>query len=127
MSANFERRRAYPSRCSRCDGPVHEERVTLVYTIDEFPKIVHGVPAGVCQNCGERYIRPEVASRIEELLVVDAERSTDSAIRHPELSQLRRVRGQLLVDGQAARLDQVDGQRHDRDGANCLRPGPPGA
>lgn len=70
-NASFEpptNRRHYPSRCSLCEGPIREDRVTLVYTIDGSPKIVHGVPAGVCQNCGERYLRPEIASRIEDLL-----------------------------------------------------------
>jgi YgiT-type zinc finger domain-containing protein len=61
-------RRPYPARCSRCDGEIRERRVTLVYTIDASPKIVHGVPTGVCQSCGERYLRPEVAARVEELL-----------------------------------------------------------
>lgn len=66
--------RPYPSRCSLCEGAIREERVTLVYTIDGAPRIVHGVPAGVCQNCGERYLRPEVASRVEELLATSPPR-----------------------------------------------------
>lgn len=31
-------------------------------------RVVHGVPAGICQSCGERYLREEVAAEIERLL-----------------------------------------------------------
>ena len=35
---------------------------------DGETRIVHHVPAGVCESCGEQYLRAVVAQRIERLL-----------------------------------------------------------
>ena len=59
----------YPSRCPLCGGPIIEQIVTLSYDQpDGTVRLVHGVPAGVCDVCGERYLRPEVTTAIEGLL-----------------------------------------------------------
>lgn len=62
-------RRGYPSTCPLCGGAIREETVSLHYPAnDGSPRIVHEVPAGVCRSCAERYLRPEVAEKIERLL-----------------------------------------------------------
>ncbi|MFA5786253.1 MAG: type II toxin-antitoxin system MqsA family antitoxin [Actinomycetota bacterium] len=69
-------RRKHPSQCSQCAGSVRSRRVTLVYPgPDSTTRVVHGVPAGVCTSCGEKYITPEVAERIERLLSAPPARS----------------------------------------------------
>ncbi len=60
----------YPSRCSVCGGePVTEKVVTLVLPeTDGTTRIVHGVPAGVCPQCGEQYLRLDVAEALDRIL-----------------------------------------------------------
>ncbi|MBI4730501.1 MAG: YgiT-type zinc finger protein [Acidobacteria bacterium] len=71
-SAEFQpprERKAYPSACPLCGGSIREERVTLHYAAPHgTTRLVHEVPAGVCQSCAERYLRPDVAEKIEHLL-----------------------------------------------------------
>lgn len=62
-------RAAYPPECAICGGPVAERSVTL--SLSEpggEPRIVHHVPVGVCDTCGERYLTSAVVRKIEELL-----------------------------------------------------------
>lgn len=62
-------RKAYPSRCDLCGGEVVEESVTLTYPSREGKvRVIEGAPAGVCQQCHERYLSYETAVAIDELL-----------------------------------------------------------
>jgi len=51
--------------CSLCGGEVVEKRVELDYRYKEQPYIFQNVPAGVCQQCGEKYLTASVAKEIE--------------------------------------------------------------
>lgn len=64
-----ERRKKYPSQCNLCRGSITEQRVTLPYMDrDGTLKLVRGAPAGVCQQCHERYLSSDTAAAIDELL-----------------------------------------------------------
>jgi YgiT-type zinc finger domain-containing protein len=64
-----DRPNTYPSKCFQCQGTVIEQDVNLVYPrSDGPPRLVNRVPAGVCDSCGEQYLRPETAEIIEKLL-----------------------------------------------------------
>mgnify|MGYP001035183242 CR=1 FL=1 len=54
--------------CSFCGGPVVEEWVTVIRTLEQQPVILEDVPAGVCRQCGERYFRGAVVEAMERLL-----------------------------------------------------------
>jgi YgiT-type zinc finger domain-containing protein len=70
-----ERLKAYPSACPQCGGRVEAKKVTLIYLdLAGEPRVVRGVPAGVCRSCGERYLTAAVTERIEELLAREASR-----------------------------------------------------
>lgn len=59
----------YPPRCAVCGGNVVERTVTL--SLPESggeTRIVHHVPAGVCDTCGEQYLTSTVIGKIENLL-----------------------------------------------------------
>lgn len=56
------------ANCSFCGGPVVEERVTVVRTFRGQLLILENVPAGVCQQCGERYFRGAVVEEMERLM-----------------------------------------------------------
>jgi YgiT-type zinc finger domain-containing protein len=66
-----EQRQTYPSDCSVCLGPVVPKRVALTYPGRESRtkvRVVEGVPAGVCEQCGEKYMLHEVVVKLEHLL-----------------------------------------------------------
>ncbi len=51
--------------CSFCDGEVKSERVELDYRYQGNLYVFQSVPAGVCQQCGEKYLTAKVAKEIE--------------------------------------------------------------
>ena len=51
--------------CSFCGGEVKEEKVELDYRYQGKLFIFKNVPAGVCQQCGEKYLSAKVAKEIE--------------------------------------------------------------
>jgi YgiT-type zinc finger domain-containing protein len=51
--------------CSYCRGEVKEEKVELDYRYQGKLFIFHNVLAGVCQQCGEKYLTAKVAKEIE--------------------------------------------------------------
>ena len=66
-----EQRKTYPPDCTVCLGPIVPKRVALTYPGKETPtrvRVVDGVPAGVCEQCGEKYLLHEVAVELEHLL-----------------------------------------------------------
>lgn len=55
--------------CTFCGGRVQERLVTKVcWWGDQLVAIVENVPAGVCDQCGERYYRAYVLKEIEAML-----------------------------------------------------------
>ncbi len=55
--------------CSICGGQVTEKLVEKISTRNgRILAVVKNVPAGVCDQCGERYYRAEVVYRLEEVL-----------------------------------------------------------
>ncbi len=54
------------NRCHFCGGAVAEQQVVVDYRWgDELLAIIEGVPAGVCDTCGERYFKATVVKAIE--------------------------------------------------------------
>lgn len=51
--------------CSFCGGAVKGEKVELDYRYNGNLFVFQNVPAGVCQQCGERYLSAKVAKEIE--------------------------------------------------------------
>ena len=55
--------------CTFCGGRVQERLVTKAcWWGDQLVAIVTNVPAGVCDQCGERYYKASVLKEIEALL-----------------------------------------------------------
>ncbi|GAF70931.1 unnamed protein product [marine sediment metagenome] len=51
--------------CSLCGGQVSEDKVELEYRYQGNLYIFQNVLAGVCQQCGEKYLPAKVAKEIE--------------------------------------------------------------
>jgi YgiT-type zinc finger domain-containing protein len=51
--------------CSFCGGEVKEGKVELDYRYQGKLFVFQNVPAGVCQQCGEKYLTAKIAKEIE--------------------------------------------------------------
>ena len=56
--------------CSFCGGEVKGEKVDLDYRYEGKLYIFQNVTAGVCQQCGEKYLTGKVAEEIERRIQV---------------------------------------------------------
>ena len=56
------------SDCFFCGGAVHERRVTREVWWHGQLRLIEDVPLGVCDQCGEKFIRPDVAKTIDRML-----------------------------------------------------------
>ena len=62
-------KKRYPSRCTQCGGRVEAGITALAYGDEEGGfSLVVGVPAGLCQASGEKYLTLDTARKIEALL-----------------------------------------------------------
>ena len=69
--------------CVYCGGIVDEKSDVLDYRYHGRLFIVEGVPMGVCRQCGEKYMKAEVARKIESL--ASQEHSITSTMAVPVL------------------------------------------
>ena len=53
------------SDCSYCGGQVKEAKVKVDFMRAENFYLFENVPAGVCQQCGEKYFTASVAKRMD--------------------------------------------------------------
>jgi YgiT-type zinc finger domain-containing protein len=60
-------RRTY-SNCFYGGGEVEEQSLPRELRWQEQWYILEDVPVGVCQQCGEKYLQPEVAKAIDRIL-----------------------------------------------------------
>jgi YgiT-type zinc finger domain-containing protein len=58
--------RVYHS-CHFCGGSVREKRIVIDYRWgEELVAIIENVPAGVCDVCGEQYLKAEIVKEMEK-------------------------------------------------------------
>ena len=55
----------YPN-CIFCSGEVFEKYIEWDYRRQDKHLIFQNVPAGVCQQCGETFFRPEISKRMDD-------------------------------------------------------------
>ena len=56
------------SDCFFCGGAVQEQRVSREVWWQGHLHLIEEVPTGVCGQCGEKFVRPEVAKAIDRML-----------------------------------------------------------
>ena len=54
-------------RCYFCRGRVFKEEVTIDYRWGKTLMVIKSVPAGVCHQCGEKYIESVVYKEMERM------------------------------------------------------------
>jgi YgiT-type zinc finger domain-containing protein len=57
-----------PRRCPLCDGDMEDGVTTIPFLMGERVAVIKNVPAEICANCGEAYMKSGVVSRIEAIL-----------------------------------------------------------
>ena len=57
------------TECYFCKGQVIQERVQVDFRWGQKLKVIENVPAGVCQQCGEKYFEAAVYKAMEKLAV----------------------------------------------------------
>ena len=55
-------------KCAFCKGNTEDRLTTYVQEYEGRVVIIENVPAEVCTECGEKFIRPEVAEKIQRLV-----------------------------------------------------------
>lgn len=56
------------SRCPICGGEKAPGKATYSVDLGTGVVVVRNVPAATCKRCGEEWIGPEVAKRLEEIV-----------------------------------------------------------
>jgi YgiT-type zinc finger domain-containing protein len=59
--------------CHVCGGRIRERRIKQEFWIRNKLIVIEGVPAGVCEKCGEKVVKADVGRSIA-MLVEDAKR-----------------------------------------------------
>lgn len=59
--------------CYFCKGKVVEKEIDLVRKWKGKYILIEGVPAGVCEQCGEKYFKNEVAEEMDLIMQTAAE------------------------------------------------------
>jgi YgiT-type zinc finger domain-containing protein len=57
-----------PDKCSFCKGKLREGKTEFVAKVGNEVISIKGVPAYVCENCGEAYFTPEISRKIDEVM-----------------------------------------------------------
>lgn len=54
--------------CFKCKGDLAEKKVNYMVDLESTIIIIKGVPAKVCNKCGEQYFNDETSENIEKIV-----------------------------------------------------------
>jgi len=74
--------------CTYCDGEVIEKKIDYDYRRSNQLMVVSNVPAGVCRQCGEKYFKPEVLKKMDEVYhdIFDRNQKPERTLTVPAVS-----------------------------------------
>ena len=55
-------------RCALCGGELRDGITTIPFLIGEKVAVIKNVPAEICSDCDEAYVKSSVAGKIESIL-----------------------------------------------------------
>jgi YgiT-type zinc finger domain-containing protein len=67
-------------KCYFCKGKVRMELVTIDYRWGNRLFVIEGVPAGVCRQCGEKYLESGVYRELERLVTTEEQPRTRATV-----------------------------------------------
>ena len=53
--------------CSFCGGEVGEKKIDYDYRREGHLVVISNVPAGVCGQCGEKYFKPDILKKMDDI------------------------------------------------------------
>ena len=53
--------------CSFCGGEVTEKKIDYDYRRENHLVVISNVPAGVCGQCGEKYFKPAILKKMDDI------------------------------------------------------------
>ncbi len=86
LTPNFIRSEIHYSDCYYCKGAVKEQLQPREIRWQGRLYVIDNVPMGVCTQCGEKLIKPEVAKSIDAILEKGQSRSEPLRFRYIEIS-----------------------------------------
>ncbi len=74
--------------CTYCGGEVVEKKIEYDYRRQANLMVVGNVAAGVCRQCGEKYFKPDVLKRMDEIYhdIFDRQRKPERTVTIPAVS-----------------------------------------
>lgn len=74
--------------CSFCQGEVEETKIEYDYRRRSHLLVINDVPAGVCQQCGEKYFTAHTLKRLDHVFhnVFDRHHEPDRVLEIPAVS-----------------------------------------
>jgi len=74
--------------CTYCGGEVAEKKIEYDYRRAQRLMVVSNVTAGVCRQCGEKYFKPDVLKRMDEIYhdIFDRQREPERTLTIPAVS-----------------------------------------
>ena len=55
------------NKCYFCKAEIVKERITIDFRWGDTLVVIKGIPAGICQQCGEKYLSSNVYKDLERL------------------------------------------------------------
>ncbi len=71
-------------RCPLCGGEMREGITTIPFLIGEKVTVIKDVPAEICSDCGEAYMKSSVVDKVESLLDRLEELHSEMSVVHYE-------------------------------------------
>jgi YgiT-type zinc finger domain-containing protein len=68
--------------CPSCNGEIRPGAATVTLERDGSTIVVKGVPAEVCENCGEEFVSEETARRVTDLGETAIRSGVEVDVRH---------------------------------------------
>jgi len=74
--------------CSFCGGEVEEKNIEYDYRRQSHLLIVSNVPAGVCRQCGEKYFKPGILKKMDQVYhdIFDRHQIPERVVEIPAVS-----------------------------------------
>jgi len=59
-----------PNNCCFCNGKRKRGKTDFMVRVDDEVIIIKGVPALICENCGEKFYNLKVSRKIDEIMKI---------------------------------------------------------
>ena len=73
-------------RCPLCGGEMRDGITTIPFLISEKVVVIKDVPAEICSDCGEAYMKSSVVDKVESVLDKLDELHSEMSVVHYEVA-----------------------------------------